>query len=95
MCVNDRHYMTLAVKVALNPNTTNQPIKRQNFGLDRIENICRRPLHCFKNDNSVCDREEKNAEKGENTGNQHFLLFPHCFPKAPSEKKRLWKEKLC
>ena len=25
MCVTDRH-MTLAVKVALNPNTTNQPI---------------------------------------------------------------------
>ena len=26
MCVNDRHNMTLAVKVALNPNTTKQPI---------------------------------------------------------------------
>ena len=25
MCVTDRHDMTLAVKVALNPNTTNQP----------------------------------------------------------------------
>ena len=25
MCVSDRHDMTLAVKVALNPNTTNQP----------------------------------------------------------------------
>ena len=24
MCVTDRHDMTLAVKVALNPNTTNQ-----------------------------------------------------------------------
>ena len=24
MCVSDRHDMTLAVKVALNPNTTNQ-----------------------------------------------------------------------
>ena len=27
MCVTDRHDMTLAVKVPLNPNTTNQPIK--------------------------------------------------------------------
>ena len=27
MCVTDRHDMTLAVKVALNPNTTNQPIR--------------------------------------------------------------------
>ena len=26
MCVTDRHVMTLAVKVALNPNTTNQKI---------------------------------------------------------------------
>ena len=26
MCVIDRHDITLAVKVALNPNTTNQPI---------------------------------------------------------------------
>ena len=26
MCVTDRHDMTLAVKVALNPNTTNQMI---------------------------------------------------------------------
>ena len=25
MCVTDRHDMTLAVKVALNPDTTNQP----------------------------------------------------------------------
>ena len=27
ICVTDRHDMTLAVKVALNPNTTNQPTK--------------------------------------------------------------------
>ena len=26
MCVTDRHHMTLPVKVALNPNTSNQPI---------------------------------------------------------------------
>ena len=25
MCLTDRHDMTLAVKVVLNPNTTNQP----------------------------------------------------------------------
>ena len=33
MCITDRHDMTLAVKVALNPNTTNQHI---NFLLDTI-----------------------------------------------------------
>ena len=27
ICVTDRYDMTLAVKVALNPNTTNQPIR--------------------------------------------------------------------
>ena len=27
MCVTDRHDMTLAVKMVLNPNTTNQPIE--------------------------------------------------------------------
>ena len=28
ICVTDRHDMTLAVKVALNPNTTNQPTNK-------------------------------------------------------------------
>ena len=28
---------------------------------------------------SVFDRVENNVGKGENAGNQHFLLFPHCF----------------
>ena len=28
MCVTDRHDMNLPVKVALNPNTTNQPTKQ-------------------------------------------------------------------
>ena len=26
---------------------------------------------------------EKNVEKRENTGSQHFLLFPHCFSNLP------------
>ena len=30
---------------------------------------------------SLCHREENTVEKGENAGFQHFLLFPHCFPK--------------
>ena len=41
MCITDRHDMTLAVKVALNPNTTNQSTKgylstKQNFVLEGI-----------------------------------------------------------
>ena len=34
MCVTDRHDMTLAVKVALNPNTTNQPTNLYAAALD-------------------------------------------------------------
>ena len=33
MCVKDRHDMTLALIVALNPNTTNQAKKRPGHGL--------------------------------------------------------------
>ena len=31
---------------------------------------------------SVFDRVENIVGKGENAGNQHFLLFPHCFQKV-------------
>ena len=41
MCVTDRHDMTLAVKVALNPNTTNQPeFKRLESNVRKGENTC-------------------------------------------------------
>ena len=30
----------------------------------------------------VSARVENNVGKGENAGNQHFLLFPHCFHMA-------------
>ena len=33
---------------------------------------------------SLYDRVENTVGKGENAGNQHFLLFPQCFPKLPS-----------
>ena len=32
--------------------------------------------------NFVLGRVENILGKGENTGNQHFLLFPRCFQKA-------------
>ena len=32
---------------------------------------------------SVFDRGENIVGKGENAGNQHFLLFPQCFPIPP------------
>ena len=30
----------------------------------------------------VFDKAENIVEKGENAGNQHFLLFPQCFQRA-------------
>ena len=30
------------------------------------------------------DRVENTVGKGENAGHQHFLRFPHCFPKPSS-----------
>ena len=33
---------------------------------------------------SLFDRVENTVGKGENAGNQHFLLFQHCFPKPSS-----------
>ena len=32
----------------------------------------------------LIDRVENIVGKGENAGYQHFLLFPHCFPKRSS-----------
>ena len=32
----------------------------------------------------LSDRVENTVGKGEISGYQHFLLFPHCFPKASS-----------
>ena len=57
MCVTDRHDITLAVEVALNPNTTNHSTFNDPRKI-HVENIVR---------------------KGENAGNQHFLLFQQCF----------------
>ena len=61
--------MTLAVKVALNPNTTNkQPTKFKVFADDKI-NVAQKMT-------SVIQVEDI-ADKA---GDQHFLLFPQCFP---------------
>ena len=41
-------------------------------------------LNIAKMTNSLFDREENTAGKGENAGYQHFLLFPCCFSKPSS-----------
>ena len=35
---------------------------------------------------SLLDKLENFVEKGENAGFQHFLIFPHCFPKPSSPR---------
>ena len=39
-------------------------------------------------------RVENTVGKGENVGYQHFLLFPHCFPKPSSIKLGLCGKEL-
>ena len=67
--------MALAVKVALNPNTTNQPSLRQiicgSYVFDREENI----LGKGENDRPF----ENTVGKGEIARNEQFLLYPQCF----------------
>ena len=42
---------------------------------DNILNVAKSMISAY------IDRVENIVRKGENTGNQHFLLFPKCFPK--------------
>ena len=74
MCISDRHDMTLAVKVTLNPNTTNQPVKA--FVDDKINVTIKLKF--------VSESIENILGKGKNAGYQHFFLFPKCFQKPPS-----------
>ena len=46
-----------------------------NFDLDQIESICSRQILCCLII-STSGREENIVGKGENAGDQHFLLFP-------------------
>ena len=90
MWVTDLHDMTLAVKVVLNTNTTNQPILFffNSLPSDRILDLSK--LKAFTDDKvnvnenlkTVFGRVENIVGKGENAGYQHFLLFPQCFQKA-------------
>ena len=68
----DCHGMTRAVKVALNPNTTNQTTNKI---LDWSK------LNLNEKSKLFLGRIENIIEKGENAGNQHFLLFSQCFQK--------------
>ena len=53
--------------------------KRQNFGCDQIQSICRGQFKFTRLTISFFDRVENMVGKGENAVYQHFLLFPQCF----------------
>ena len=80
MCVTDRHDMTLAVKVVLNPNTTNQqsnpfPNDKDSSKLKESED------YNFKFDEigrKFSKRVEDIVRKGGITCYEQFLLFPYC-----------------
>ena len=55
--------------------------KQQCFGLDQNQSMCTHQIKVAKSLISAGDREENNEVKGENIGDQHFLLFPQCFQK--------------
>ena len=81
--------LILAVKVALNPNTTNQEIKLhleniympikyfstgKDFGLGQVESICTQQLQGSVIEN-LSERLENIVGKKENAGSQGLLLF--------------------
>ena len=86
--------MTLAVKVALNPSTINQPCNRKSSYIlinclpnDKVLDLSN--LKGFADDKRkmtqklkfVLERVKYIVGKGENAGYQDFLLFPQCFQK--------------
>ena len=98
MCVTNCHDMTLAVKVALNPNTNNQPplfsevMNHLDFknslpnnkilNLSKLKAFADNIINMTENLKFVWGTVENIVGKGENAGYQHFLLFPQVFQKA-------------
>ena len=79
ICVPDSHDMTLAVKVALNPNTTNQAnCKLKAFADNKLNDT--------QNIKFVYHRVEIILGKGENAGYQHVPfshnVFNELFPEG-------------
>ena len=74
--------MTLAVKVALNPNTTNQTNNKiLNWSkLKAVADMTKKKFLIFMI--FVFDRIENIMGMGENASYKHFLLFSQCFHKA-------------
>ena len=72
------------VKVTENYSCFN-PLPNEKF-LDttKLKAFADNILNIAKMTTSLCDRVANTVGKEENAGNQHFLLFPQCFPKPSS-----------
>ena len=85
MCVTDGHDMTSAVKVALNPNTTNKLNSLPNdtiLDLSNVKDFADNIMNMTFCNEFIMERVENIVGKGENAGYQHSLLFFQCFEKA-------------
>ena len=51
------------------------------FALSKFRAFADRMINDTQKLKFVLGMVEKIVGKGENAGNQHFLLFPYCFPK--------------
>ena len=74
MCVTNRYDMTLAVKVALNPSTTNQPIQNKSISKKEI-NVTQMLKICIQKWEG--GGVENFMEKGKTTGYQPVFVFLH------------------
>ena len=72
MCITGRHNMTLAVKVALNPNTINDKI----LDWSKFKAFADDKLNLDEKLKRVLGWVEDIVGNGENAGYQHVLLFP-------------------
>ena len=70
--------MTLAVKVAFNPNTTNQP-KRQILVSSELKEVADDNFKFDETGRKLSKTVENTVEKGEIVRYEQFLLFPQCF----------------
>ena len=81
MCVTDRHDMTSAVKVPLNPNTTNNP-KRTILDSSKLKGFADDNFKFDENGRKFFKRVENTVGKEEIARFEQFLLFPQCLQKT-------------
>ena len=77
--------MTLAVKVVLNPNTTNQYNQSKRHILDssaKLKGFADDNFKFDENGRKLSKRVVNTVGKGEIARYEQFLLFPQCFQKT-------------